>query len=58
MRSNFGKNVELDLSAPNLEFEQDIFPLNRIFDSKDWFYDWRDYWREKGRDTSIWTAVS
>jgi hypothetical protein len=51
-RVNFGRDVELDLSKPEFEFQHDMFPLNRVFDSKDWFYDWRDYWKPSGRDLS------
>lgn len=50
IRTNFGKNIEMDLSASDLEFAQDMFPLNLSFDSKNWFYGWRDYWKPEGRD--------
>lgn len=50
LRTNFGKTVTLDLTTRELEFERDHFPLNQVFDSRDWFYGWRDYWRAKGRD--------
>lgn len=30
--SDFGRRVELDLSSPNLEYEQKMFPLNCILD--------------------------
>ena len=52
IRKNFGREIELDLSKPEYEFEHDYFPLNKVFDSKNWFYDWRDHWRAKGRDVS------
>ena len=52
IRSNFGKTVDLDLSNRDAEFEKDMFPLNQVFDSRDWFYEWRDYWRAKGRDVA------
>lgn len=52
VRSNFGKTIALDLSSREAEFEQDMFPINCVFDSRNWFYDWRDYWRHKGRDVS------
>lgn len=52
VRTNFGKTVELDVSTRELEFENDLFPLNEVFDSRDWFYDWRDHWKAKGRDVS------
>lgn len=50
IRSNFGKNIDLDLSSREKEYEQDMFPLNIAFDSKKWFYGWHDHWRPKGRD--------
>lgn len=50
VRKNFGKDVELDLSTRENEFKADMFPLNQAFDSRDWFYDWRDYWKPHGRD--------
>lgn len=52
VRRNFGKEIVLDLSTPEGQFEHDAFPLNRIFDSRNWFYDWRDYWKARGRDVS------
>jgi hypothetical protein len=52
IRKNFGREIELDLSKPEHEFEYDYFPLNNVFDSKNWFYDWRDHWKAKGRDVS------
>lgn len=50
LRRDFGRTIVRDLSTRDAEFEQDLFPLNQVFDSKDWFYDWRDYWRARGRD--------
>jgi hypothetical protein len=43
VRGIFGKDILLDLRTPDLEYSQDMFPLNQIFDSKDWFFGWRDY---------------
>ncbi|MEF8704016.1 MAG: DUF262 domain-containing protein [Candidatus Accumulibacter sp. UW26] len=53
-RENFGRDIKLDLSTRQHEFEHDHFPLNQVFNNggRDWFYDWRDYWRAKGRDVS------
>ncbi len=54
VRENFGRDIKLDLSTRAHEFEHDLFPLNQVFNSggRDWFYDWRDYWRSAGRDVS------
>ena len=50
IKKNFGKDVVLDLSTDEKEFENDMFPLHQSFDSRDWFYEWRAYWQPKGRD--------
>lgn len=52
IRTNFGRDIMLDLSTRDREFEEHMFPLNQVFDSRGWFYDWRDYWRERGGDVS------
>ncbi len=52
VRRDFGREIVLDLSTPEQEFARDAFPLNRVFDSRNWFYDWRDYWKAHGRDVS------
>jgi hypothetical protein len=54
VRENFGRDIKLDLSTRQLEFEHDYFPLNQVFNNggRDWFYDWRDHWRAKDRDVS------
>lgn len=52
IRSNFGRDIDLDLSSPGGEFANHMFPLNKVFDSRDWFYDWRDYWRDRNEDVS------
>lgn len=52
IRKNFDRDVVMDLSTPEKEFENHHFPLNIVFDCKDWFYGWRDFWRAKGEDVS------
>lgn len=54
VRENFGRDIKLDLSTRQHEFVLDHFPLNQVFNNggRDWFYDWRDHWRAKGRDVS------
>jgi hypothetical protein len=52
VRTDFGKHVVLDVSTREREFENDLFPLNQVFDSHNWFFDWRDYWRARGREVS------
>lgn len=50
IRENFGKDIKLDLSRKEFQFEKNLFPLNLVFDAKNWLYDWRDYWRARGQD--------
>lgn len=50
LRTNFGKDIDIDLSTSDREYEHDMFPLQCSFDSRDWFYGWRDYWQAKERD--------
>lgn len=52
VRKNFGRDIKLDLSTREHEFEHHMFPLNQVFDSRDWFYDWRDFWKARGEDVS------
>lgn len=54
LRENFGRDIKLDLSTRQHEFDHDHFPVNQVFNNggRDWFYDWRDHWRAKGRDVS------
>ena len=43
MKTRFGRDIILDLSTQEKEFENRMFPLNCAFESTDWFHDWRDY---------------
>lgn len=44
LKTNFNKNVLLDLSTPEREYEQLMFPLNRVFDWDEWQESFGDYW--------------
>jgi hypothetical protein len=48
LKTNFDKDILLDLSEPHHEFEQMMFPLNRVFDWDEWQEDFGDYWIAKG----------
>lgn len=52
VRRNFGKDIVLDLRTEEAEYGHDLFPLNRVFDSKKWFYGWWNYWKVRERDVS------
>ena len=51
LRTNFGRDIEKDLSCSENEFKSHAFPLNEAFPfPEDWFFRWQDYWRERGKD--------
>lgn len=49
LKSNFNRDVDLDLSTSDLEYEHLMFPLNRVFDWDEWQESYGDYWISKGR---------
>lgn len=48
IRTNFGKDIVLDLSSPEREYEQCSFPINRVFDWDEWQDGFGDFWIERG----------
>lgn len=44
LRTNFGKDVVLDLSTPEREYEHLRFPVNQIFDWDKWQEGFWDFW--------------
>ena len=40
----FGGGVELDVSTAEREFEQHMFPVDRVFDSAEWRQAYSNYW--------------
>lgn len=50
VREHFGRDIKLDLSTPENEYEALMFPVNRVFDNKDWGYGFEDYWLAKGEN--------
>jgi hypothetical protein len=49
IKTNFDKDVVLDLSSEALEFEQLMFPLNRVYDWDDWRERFDDHWIAKAQ---------
>ena len=47
VRINIGRDVALDLSTQDREFENLMFPLTRIFDPNPWARNYRKYWGDK-----------
>ncbi len=48
IKTNFDKDILLDLSQPQHEFEKLMFPLNQVFDWDEWQESFGDYWIAKG----------
>lgn len=44
VRSDFGRKIEIDISTPELEYRNHLFPVNRVFDSADWRTGYQEYW--------------
>lgn len=55
--SNFGRNIDLDLSTPEKEYEQKMFPLNIILDSSKtflWMQGFIQYYNNNSSATQQW----
>jgi len=50
LKTNFDKEVLLDLSKPELEYEKLMFPINRVFDHQQWMQGFWQHWQLKGQD--------
>lgn len=48
-RIDFGRTVQLDVSSPQREYKNGMFPVNQVFDWDAWQDGFTDYWQEKGR---------
>ncbi len=48
IKSDFARSIDLDVSTPDLEYENMMFPVNQIFDWDDWQDGFVDYWANKG----------
>jgi hypothetical protein len=45
---DFGRQIVRDLSTPENEHRDCMFPTNQIFDPRKWEYGFEDYWRARG----------
>jgi hypothetical protein len=53
LKENFDKDVVLDLSSPELEYEKLMFPLNQAFSTQSWMQGFWNYWNKKGENEKI-----
>lgn len=44
LTTDFGREITLDLSSPEKEYANDMFPLHQIFNSDDWQEGYIDFW--------------
>jgi hypothetical protein len=49
----FGGKVQLDVSAPELEFERLMFPCTAVFDPSDWRTKFNAYWKHAPEKTKF-----
>ena len=48
VRSNFGRDVVLDLSAPEFEFEHHMIPTEYVMDGMAWGFRYAQHWQRRG----------
>lgn len=51
IKSDFDRQIDLDLSTPELEYQNLMFPLNQVFDWDEWQDGFNEYWLEKDSET-------
>lgn len=44
LRSDFGRKIDLDVSTATLEYQNHLFPVNRVFNSADWRTGYQEHW--------------
>jgi hypothetical protein len=49
LKENFDKDIVLDLSSPEQEYEHLMYPLNQAFNWDTWQEEFGDYWIAKGK---------
>ncbi len=50
VRKNFGRDVALDLSTPEKEYKERMFPVWQVFDWGNWQSEYFRYWNREYRD--------
>ena len=48
VRANFGRDVVLDLSEPELEFERHMMPTEKVMDGMAWGFAYAQHWQGRG----------
>jgi hypothetical protein len=45
IKSDFGRSIDLDVRTAEGEYKEDLFPVNRVFDSATWRTGYQKYWK-------------
>ncbi len=45
VKSDFGRRIDLDLSTPDKEYANAMFPLHQVFNSDTWMMGWFTFWK-------------
>ena len=48
VRTNFGRDVKLDLSSADYEFEHHMIPTEHVLDGMEWGFKYAHYWQNRG----------
>lgn len=51
VKTEFDRKIDLDLSSPQLEYQNLMFPLNQVFDWDAWQDGFNEYWLENDPET-------
>jgi hypothetical protein len=51
IKSDFDRKIDLDISTPELEYQNLMFPLNQVFDWDEWQDGFNEYWLENDPET-------
>ncbi len=53
LKENFDRTIVLDLSNPELEYANLMFPLNQVFSTQSWMQGFWNHWNAKGETGKI-----
>ncbi len=54
----FGRDVVLDYSTPEREYEEMLFPLSKVFDTDDWMEGFQEFWNFDRDKTRFWNTFN
>lgn len=53
VRRDFGREIVLDVSSPDLEYVNLMYPVHAVFDWDDWQEGFQDFWRKKPEEDEM-----